>query len=185
MRLTFVPPFLRRRFAIASPALLTLLALTLLVSAGGARTTSAASHRPPSLAGAWTLVAADRRLPDGSVERDYGAAPQGRLMIDGAGRYSLQIFKSERADFAAGDKALGTADEMRDAVLGSSTHFGSVAIDWRARTLSFTIEDASFPNWRGQTQVRAFELRGDILTYRVPPRADGSLPISVWRRQGS
>lgn len=70
------------------------------------------------LAGTWTLVAADRRLRDGSVIRDYGTAPQGLLMIDDAGRYALQIFSAERPDFLAGDKAKSTAAEMRAAVLG-------------------------------------------------------------------
>ena len=136
-----------------------------------------------SLSGTWALVAADKELPDGTVVRDYGEAPTGRLMIDDAGRYSLQIFRSERPAFAAGDKGLGTEGEMRAAVLGSSTHYGSLQVDWAAGTLTFTIEDASFPNWRGAVQVRSFELAGEVLTYRVPPRPDGSIPISVWRRR--
>ena len=31
-------------------------------------------------------------------------------------------------------------------------------------------------------QTRAFELHGDTLSYRVPPRPNGDVPISVWRR---
>jgi hypothetical protein len=48
----------------------------------------------------------------------------------------------------------------------------------------FHIEGASFPNWEGQQQRRSFELRGDTLSYRVPPRPDGNVPVSVWRRMG-
>lgn len=143
---------------------------------------AAAQAGTPSLAGTWTLVAADRRMPDGSVVHDYGAAPQGRLMIDEAGRYALQIFSAERSNFAAGDKAAGTDAEMRTAVLGSSTHFGSLSVDWAAGRLRFTIQDSSFPNWRGQVQARAFTLRGDVLSWEVPPRPDGAVPISIWRR---
>ncbi len=133
-----------------------------------------------ALAGIWTLVAADVEHPDGRRLRDYGAAPTGRLMIGTDGRYSLQIFKSERAAFSTNDKNAGTDTEFKSAVLGSSTHFGTIAMD--GSTLTFRIEGASFPNWEGTIQRRSFELKGDELSYRVPARADGGIPVSVWRR---
>lgn len=165
-------PFHRRR----------LLALAVAAPFAAAACATAARADTPSLAGTWTLIAADRRSPDGSVTRDYGAAPQGRLMIDATGRYALQIFSAERPNFAAGDKAGGTDTEMRAAVMGSSTHFGSLTVDWAAKTLRFAIEDSSFPNWRGQVQIRSFTLRDDVLSWQVPPRPDGTVPISTWRR---
>lgn len=136
----------------------------------------------PDLAGTWTLVAADVQRPDGSIERDYGAAPKGRLIVDVQGRYALQIFKAERPRFAYPDKATGSADEFRAAVLGSSTHYGTVGFE--DGQLVFHIEAASFPNWEGTVQRRSFELHGDELRYRVPARPDGGIPISVWRRMG-
>jgi len=136
----------------------------------------------PSLAGTWTLVAADVQHADGSRGRDYGAAPKGLLIIDKQGHYTLQIFKSEREAFSAGDKAKGTPTEYRDAVMGSSTHFGTVSVDPAAGTLTFHIENASFPNWIGQEQKRSFELKADQLSYRVTPRPNGDVPISIWRR---
>lgn len=135
------------------------------------------------LAGTWRLEAADKLLPDGTRVRDYGAHPDGRMMIDDQGRYVLVIFKAERPNFASPDKALGTDAEFRAAELGASCHHGTIRVDLDAKTLTFLIEDASFPNWRGQTQVRVYELQGDVLSYRVPPRSDGSVPISVWRRE--
>jgi hypothetical protein len=132
------------------------------------------------LAGSWTLVAADVRHADGSTTRDYGAAPKGLLLIDEAGRYSLQIFKAERPRFATGDKLTGTDAEYKAAVLGSSTHFGSISVD--GGTLTFRIEGASFPDWEGTTQSRRYELKGDELSYRVPPRLNGDTPLTVWRR---
>lgn len=135
------------------------------------------------LAGTWTLTAADRITPTGAREHDYGAAPKGRLIVDGAGRYSLQIFKSERTGFASGDKKRGTPEEYADAALGSSTHYGTIAIDAAAHQLLFKIEGASFKNWEGATQRRAYELKGDTLSYRVPTAPDGNTPISAWRRE--
>jgi hypothetical protein len=134
------------------------------------------------LQGTWTLVAADKLLPDGKTVRDYGERPKGRLAVDAEGRYSLQIFKSERLRFAGDSKADGSADEFRSAVLGSSTHYGRLAIDERAGVLAFSIEASSFPNWEGTTQKRQYRWHGAELRYQVPPRADGSIPVSVWRR---
>ncbi|MHB1056305.1 MAG: lipocalin-like domain-containing protein [Rhodanobacter sp.] len=134
------------------------------------------------LAGTWTLQAADALHPDGSRTSDYGAAPKGLLMIDRQGHYSLQLFRTDRPRFAAGAKAKGSPGEYRGAVMGSSTHFGTIDLDARRHLLVFHIDGASFPNWEGQQQSRSFELHGDVLSYRVPPRPDGNVPISVWRR---
>lgn len=147
-----------------------------------AATTPSSAMALSPLAGTWTLVAAERWLPDGRTVDDYGVHPHGRLIVDADGRYSLQIFRSDRSRFAAGDKAAGTDAEFREAVLGESTHYGRLAVDADSSTLTFDIEGASFPNWEGTTQHRAYTLDGDTLRYRVPPRSDGAVPISIWRR---
>lgn len=153
-----------------------------LAGATGAGATASPGH--VSLAGTWTLVAADVIHPDGSRSQDYGEAPKGLLMIDRVGHYSLQILRSDRPRFASGAKANGSPDEYRAAVLGSSTHYGTLGVEPANHQLVFHIEGASFPNWEGQVQRRTFELRGDTLSYRVPPRPDGNVPVSVWRRIG-
>ena len=134
------------------------------------------------LHGTWTLVAADKILPGGAVARDYGEQPKGRLMVDAQGRYSLQILKSERLRFAIDSKADGSTDEFKSAVMGSSTHYGTITIDEMAGRLVFSIEGSSFPNWEGTVQRREYTLEGGELRYQVPPRADGSIPVSIWRR---
>jgi hypothetical protein len=143
-----------------------------------------ATAAEPALAGTWTLTAADRLKPDGARARDYGAHPKGRLIIDAQGRYSLQIFDGDRPRVASGDKRTATPEENAGAVLGSSTHYGTVAIDAAAHVLVFRIEGASFANWEGTEQRRKYVLTADSLSYQVPtPRPDGSIPISEWRRE--
>ena len=134
------------------------------------------------LQGTWTLIAADKILPDGKRARDYGESPKGRLIVDAKGRYSLQIFNSERPLFVSDNKPDASVDELKSAVMGSSTHYGTMAIDERAAVLVFSIEGSSFPNWEGTTQRRQYTLEGAELQYQVPARADGSIPVSVWRR---
>jgi len=159
-----------------------LLGMTFALLAGLASRDAPAPALASPLQGSWTLVAADKLLPDGTRVPDYGQSPRGRLIIDAQGRYSLQIFKAERLHFASGDKARASAEEYAAAALGSSTHYGTLDVDAVHGVLSFHIEGASFPNWEGTLQQRRYSLEGDVLSYRVPPRADGSVPLSVWRR---
>ncbi|PTD98567.1 lipocalin-like domain-containing protein [Pandoraea apista] len=147
-----------------------------------AATRAEAAAIDPSFVGSWTLVAADVQHPDGSRGRDYGAAPKGLLMIDTQGHYSLQIFKEERPRFASGDKRSGTPEEYKAAVMGASTHTGTISVDRAKGTLTFHIQNASFPNWEGEQQKRNFELKGNELSYRVVPRPNGDVPISIWQR---
>ncbi|MCD9087097.1 lipocalin-like domain-containing protein [Stenotrophomonas sp. SY1] len=156
-------------------------ALVAVLAGFAARDVQAATRVFP-LQGVWTLVAADKVLQTGETTRDYGERPKGRLIVDATGRYSLQIFKSERVRFASENKSDGSADEMRSAVMGSSTHYGTMTIDDRAGILVFSIEGSSFPNWEGTIQRRQYTLDGSELRYKVPPRQDGSIPISVWHR---
>lgn len=154
---------------------------------GGSLATSAAGERaalPSGLIGTWALVAADVQHPDGSIGHDYGAAPRGSMMVDAAGRYTLMIYKSERPRFASGDRATGTPQEYRDTSLGISVHYGMLSADVKARTLTFAIEQASFANWNGTSQVRHYQLQGGELRYTVAARPNGDIPISIWRKVG-
>lgn len=134
--------------------------------------------------GTWLLQAADVVHPDGRRESDYGAPPKGLLMIDAGGRYSLQIIRQDRPHFASGDRAKGTPQEYAAAVTGTSTHFGTISVDRSAHVLTFTAEAASFPNQDGTTQRRSYELHGPVLSYKVAPRPNGDVPISIWRKAG-
>jgi Lipocalin-like domain len=137
-----------------------------------------------SLQGTWMMESAYEIKADGTRTTTYGEHPKGLLIIDTAGRYNLQIFRVGRPSFASGDKARGTTEEYREAVLGSSTHFGTVTIDPAKHQLIFKIEAASFPNWEGQTQLRDYAYQDGLLTYAVPASASGSgtVAYSVWRR---
>jgi hypothetical protein len=138
------------------------------------------------LAGVWTMVSAYEIRADGSRTTAYGEHPLGLMMVDGEGRYSIQIFRPDRPTFASGEKTRGAPDEYRLAVVGSSTHFGRVRSDPAAHKLVFEVEAASYPNWQGKTQVRDYAFDGDTLTYRVPASAsgDGTIAYSVWRKIG-
>jgi hypothetical protein len=91
----------------------------------------------------------------------YGPHPEGLLMFDRQGRYSLQLLKAERGKFAQNDKSKGTPEELREAVEGNNSHFGHYSVDPDKHTITFRIDHASFPNWDGTVQVRPFNVTGE------------------------
>ncbi|WP_224362032.1 lipocalin-like domain-containing protein [Hyalangium versicolor] len=149
--------------------------------------TPAPKPAPVLVTGTWDLVRVDNVQPDGTRVQLYGAHPQGRLVLDESGRYSIQIYREDRARFASKDKNAGTAEENRDAVQGCNTHFGTYSVS-DGKTITFHIEHASFPNWEGTEQQRLFTLVGDVLTYTVPTPTTGtaaSVGEVQWRRAAS
>jgi hypothetical protein len=94
----------------------------------------------------------------------------------------VEIFRSDRIKFASGDRTKGTQEEYKDAVLSASCHFGTYIVDAAKGTITFHIDRASYPNWDETTRVSSFKLEGDKLTWRVPPRPDGSIPVSIFSR---
>jgi Lipocalin-like domain len=159
-----------------------LLLIAALVAEGFGASSAIAADAAPTLAGAWTLVYADVLHADGTRGHDYGDAPKGLLLIDDQGRYSLQIFNSQRPRFAGQDKQAGTPAEFAAAILGCSTHFGTLKVDAENSSLTFDILSASFPNLEGTRQTRLYQLQGDELSYRIAPRSNGDVPVSAWRR---
>jgi hypothetical protein len=140
-----------------------------------------------TLAGTWTLLSVSNVRPDGTRVEPYGPHPQGILMFDIEGRYSLQIFRAGRAKFASGDKSQGTAEEYKATVEGTNSHFGRYSVDDASRVITFQIEHASFPNWEGTEQKRSFTGTGDELRYTVPTTTTGGGATGevVWKRAAS
>jgi len=156
------------------------------LAAAAAAAPSADAPPLATLQGSWRMEEAYERHADGSLTHSYGLHPQGLMMVDAAGHYSVQIFRPDRAPFRSGDKTAGEPAEYRDAAIGSSTHFGTVRIDSPHHQLIFMVEAASFPNWNGKTQRRDFTYRDGLLSYAVPASAsgNGTIAYSVWRRIG-
>jgi Lipocalin-like domain len=141
-----------------------------------------AMAQEPSIVGTWLLIKAEKVLTDGSRIPDYGPNPHGHAIFTEDGYYSVQVYRSERLKFSSGDKFKGTLEEYRDASLSTSVHFGRYSVDSAKHTITFRIDRSSIPNLDDTTAVRAYELKGDELSWKVAPRADGSVPITTLRR---
>jgi hypothetical protein len=144
----------------------------------------AATAQTPDIVGTWVLAKAEKLLPDGTRVSDYGENPHGLVIFTADGHYSVQIYRAERLKFSSGDKLKGTPEEYKEACLSTSVHFGRYSIDPAKHTITFRIDRSSFPNQDDTTQVRPYEMNGDELSWKVAPRPDGSVPITVLKRAG-
>jgi hypothetical protein len=135
-----------------------------------------------SIVGTWVLTGADKLLPDGKRVPDYGPNPHGLVIFTADGYYSVQIYRAERLKFSSGDKFKGTPEEYKEASLSTSVHYGRYSVDPVKHAITFKIDRSSVPNLDDTTAVRPFELKGDELSWRVAPRQDGSVPITILRR---
>jgi hypothetical protein len=138
----------------------------------------------PSIVGTWTLAHADKILPDGKQVADYGADAHGIAIFTDDGRYVVEIFRPNRTKFISGDRANGTPEEYKDAIMSTSAHFGRYSVDTLKGTIRFSIDRASFPNWDDTTRTSPFKLEGDTLSWRSSPRPDGSIPVTILKRVG-
>jgi hypothetical protein len=136
----------------------------------------------PSIVGTWILTGADKLLPDGKRVPDYGPNPHGLAIFTSDGYYSVQIYRAERVKFSSGDKFKGTPEEYKEASLSTSVHYGRYSVDPVKHTMTFKIDRSSVPNLDVTTAVRAYDLKGDELSWRVAARQDGSVPITTLRR---
>ena len=103
-------------------------------------------------------------------------------MVDANGHYVIALRRAALPKVASNNRTTATPEENQAMVGGSLTHFGTLTVNAAAKTLTFKIATATFPNWDGTEQHRAFTLTGDELTYTVPAASGGGTATTVWKR---
>ena len=145
-------------------------------------TEEAVAKTAKELVGTWTLVSITLEQ-DGKKTDMYGANPQGQLIYDPNGRFSLVLIRSDVPKFASNNRTAGTPEENKAAVQGSIAYFGTYSVSETDKVVTYHLEGSTFPNWRGADQKRLFKLSGDELTLSNPTPSTGSgRAWSVWRR---
>jgi hypothetical protein len=113
----------------------------------------------------------------------YGENARGMLVLTADGHYSIVVGRATLPKFAAGSRTKGTPEENKAIIDGSIAHFGKYTIDDGGKSITFTPQMATFPNWDGAAQKRALKVAGDTLTYTVTaPSAGGGPNDVVWKR---
>ena len=160
---------------------LTLTTMSLLLLAVALPAGDAAGQTAKELVGSWTLVSVSVEQGEKKVE-PFGPNPNGSLMLDGSGRFSITVIRAGLPKFASNNRQAGTAEENKAAVQGSLAYFGTYSVSEADRMISMQIEGSTFPNWNGTEQKRLFTLAGDQLTLTNPTGSVGGTTQIVWRR---
>lgn len=130
------------------------------------------------LAGAWRLRSFEFTDSGGSIFRPLGDRPEGSLVVAQSGYAVLSFAAADRPPFATSDLFAGTDEEHAAAAAGYVSFGGPAEITSDA--IIIHVEHSLFPNWRGGTQTRLYELDGDTLTLRTAgPRLFGGVERSA------
>jgi Lipocalin-like domain len=133
------------------------------------------------LVGAWTLVSASSKLPDGSPV--WGANPIGLIIFTNSGHYSTQLMRSDLPKYASNNRATGTPDEYKAVAIGSVANFGTYTVNEANKTFTIRYDGSTFPNRKGAEETRPVVIEGDELRITNPaPSTGGSSSQLVYRR---
>jgi len=164
------------------PSMPTAVALSLMLAAFAVAASDAIAQGAKSLAGTWSLVSATTTDASGKKTPTFGDNPRGELILTADGRYVIVITRADLPKFAANSRDKGTTDENKAVVQGSIAHFGKIVVNEADKTLTFQVENATYPNWNGMSQKRSFTVSGEELKYHVPAASAGGTADVVWKR---
>ena len=138
-------------------------------------------------AGAWKLNSFEIQKEDGQVTYPFGKDAQGSIIYTQSGRFSAQVVRSDRPEFASGDQMIGTMAEIEAAYKGVISYYGHYEFDHAGGFVIHHVERSLFPNWEGQPQKRFLELSGNLLKLSTPPTLWGGgeiVGVLLWERIG-
>ena len=106
------------------------------------------------LRGTWLLVSSVTDK-DGNRTEQFGHGANGMMSLDAGGHFMLTIIGPDLPRFASNSRAAGTAEENKAVVSKSIAMIGIYSVNPADKTLTFRVENATFPNWNGTEQKRS------------------------------
>jgi hypothetical protein len=153
---------------------------------------SAQSGERRNLVGVWELVSLQDNRPSGDVLDWMGKKPSGILIYSPDGLMALQIMRDPPAVagsmWSSDGRVLlpsASANDIRDALGGYYSYFGTWDVDERAHTVTHHVRASLRSGEVGAHYVRPYELAGEQLVLRYPVKRVGSegwTRVLVWRR---
>jgi hypothetical protein len=142
----------------------------------------ASAETAKDLVGTWKFTLNETTRQDGSKFDTYGKEPKGIVMFDAGGNFALFIAKPDPAKFASNSRLNGTPEEYKAAVHNAIAYYGTYKVDEAAKTISWSIDASTFPNWYGVTQQRHFSINGDELRFTNQVGSSGGSVLAVLKR---
>ena len=133
-----------------------ILCLCLIASVSFSRAAAAEENIAKRIVGAWSLVAVTAERADGSKIEPFGTNPKGIIIFTDSGHFSL---------------------------FQSIAYYGTYSVNEMDKSLSVTLDGATFANLLGGAQRRDItSLTADELGFSNPRTPSGMTLQTVWRR---
>jgi hypothetical protein len=132
------------------------------------------------LAGTWTNVANVNIRQDGSRVDVFGPKGTGLAIFDSNGRFAIVNINPETPKFSSNNRAQGTPEENKAAVLGGIALYGTYSV--ADKVINFKVEGSTYPNWTGTEQKRNVSAyTADQFTWSLPASIGGTAEVT-WKR---
>jgi len=160
-------------------ACLLLGAVTLAPGASASDTELSARER---IVGTWSLDSLVVHQGDKQIDV-FGPGRRGIQIMAPDGRFAVVTTRAELPRYASGNRMQGTPEEYEAIGKGANAAYGRYEIDEAAQTVTFHVEVSTFPNWEGESHLRAYTLEGNEWRYVNPvPTIGGGNVHVVWKR---
>jgi len=141
---------------------------------------SAMAQTAKDLVGTWTNVSNINIRQDGSRVEVFGPKGTGLAMFDSNGRFAIVNINPETPKFASNNRAQGTAEENKAAMLGGIALFGTYSV--ADKVINFKVAGSTYPNWNGTEQKRNVSaFTPDQFTWTLPASIGGTAEVT-WKR---
>jgi hypothetical protein len=132
------------------------------------------------LVGTWANVSNVSVRPDGSKADIFGPRGTGTAIFGSNGRFAIININPDTPKFASNNRAQGTPEENKAAVLGAIALYGTYSV--ANKVIAFKVEGSSFPNWTGTEQKRTIKsFTKDQFTWTLPASIGGTAEVT-WKR---
>ena len=109
------------------------------------------------IVGTWDFTVAEVTAADGKKSFPFGETPKGILIFTADGRFAQIHVAGDVPRIASNNRLTGTPEEYAEIMRRSLSVFGTYTVDEAAKTVTYNIVSASFPNWQGEAQTRAID----------------------------
>ena len=129
------------------------------------------------LVGTWTLASSSEDYQDGRKENSWGSGVEGAINFDGNSHVMLMIIGAADVPAPPGNPPVSKRNVV--------AYFGTYSVDEAAKTVTYTAERATEPNFEGRARKASVTLNGDELVQVSAPVTipQGTFnPNIVWKR---
>jgi len=132
------------------------------------------------LVGTWNNVSNVNIRQDGSRVDIFGPKGTGLAIFDANGRFAIININPETPKFASNNRAQGTPEENKAAVLGGIALYGAYTV--ADKIITFKVEGSTYPNWTGSEQKRTLgAFTPDQFTWTLAASVGGTAEVT-WKR---